>query len=348
LRNHKKIDVSRVILLKGLGFTLILCVLTGSYLEGELGHNLEDFSPYSEEIPGSDVSIEMVPVPGGTFTMGSPANEEGRNEDEGPQHQVKVDSFWMGKYEITWEQYDLFVREEVDDLTATLPAAEGDVELTADAVSLPTPPYVDMSFGMGKDGFPAINMTQYAAVQYAKWLTAKTGRFYRLPTETEWEYACRAGSGTAYHFGNNPDELTDYGWFYDNSEYQYQKIGTKIPNSFGLYDMHGNVSEWTMDQYDEDYYDEFDGTVADNPWLRPVELYPRTVRGGSWKDDPDRLRCAARRGSIPRWKQRDPQLPKSIWWLTNAEFVGFRLVRPEKPPSREEMETYWLEAMEDF
>jgi formylglycine-generating enzyme required for sulfatase activity len=348
LRNHKKIDVSRVILLKGLGFTLILCVLTGSYLEGELGHNLEDFSPYSEEIPGSDVSIEMVPVPGGTFTMGSPANEEGRNEDEGPQHQVKVDSFWMGKYEITWEQYDLFVREEVDDLTATLPAAEGDVELTADAVSLPTPPYVDMSFGMGKDGFPAINMTQYAAVQYAKWLTAKTGRFYRLPTETEWEYACRAGSGTAYHFGNNPDELTDYGWFYDNSEYQYQKIGTKKPNSFNLYDMHGNVSEWTMDQYDEDYYDEFDGTVADNPWLRPVELYPRTVRGGSWKDDPDRLRCAARRGSIPRWKQRDPQLPKSIWWLTNAEFVGFRLVRPEKPPSREEMETYWLEAMEDF
>lgn len=348
MRNQKKTKATALILCKGFGFILFFCVVTGFFLADQLDLNVDDFSPYSQKIPGSEVSIEMVPVPGGTFTMGSPADEEGRKDDEGPQHQVKVDSFWMGKYEITWEQYDLFVRERVDELAGYLPAAGGDIELTADAVSLPTPPYVDMSFGMGKDGFPAINMTQYAAIHYAKWLTAKTGHFYRLPTEAEWEYACRAGSETAYHFGNNPEELAEYGWFYENSEYKYQKIGTKKPNALGLYDMHGNVSEWTMDQYDADYYDEFKGSIADNPWLQPVKLYPRSVRGGSWKDDPDRLRCAARRGSISRWKQRDPQLPKSVWWLTDAEFVGFRLVRPVNSPSGDEMEQYWLEAMEDF
>lgn len=308
----------------------------------------EEFTEYSQMIPGSDVSIEMIPVPGGTFTMGSPADEINRNEDEGPQHDVKVDSFWMGKYEISWKQYDLFVKERLSNLTGQLPVAGGDVELTADAVSLPTPPYVDMSFGMGKDGFPAINMTQYAAIQYAKWLTAKTGNFYRLPTEAEWEYACRAGTETAYHFGEAAEDLADYGWFYGNSEQKYQKIGTKKPNAFGLYDMHGNVAEWTMDQYDADFYGELEGQTAVNPWLKPEELYPRSVRGGSWKDDPDRLRCAARRGSIARWKQRDPQLPKSLWWLTDAEFVGFRLVRPQNPPSEEEIEQYWLDPMKDF
>ncbi|MEX0649356.1 MAG: SUMF1/EgtB/PvdO family nonheme iron enzyme [Balneolaceae bacterium] len=325
---------------------MLLFFISGFYLE-KADHDITDFSAYSQDIPGSDISIEMIPVEGGTFKMGSPSEEEGRNDDEGPQHEVNVNSFWMGKYEISWAQYDLFVKETVSDL-AGLPVSGAEAEITADAVSLPTPPYVDMSFGMGKDGFPAINMTHYAAVYYAKWLTAKTGNFYRLPTEAEWEYACRAGSQTAYHFGDNPDELADYGWFYDNSEYKYQKTGTKKPNALGLYDMHGNVAEWTMDQYDEDYYSEFEGITADNPWLRPNELYPRSVRGGSWKDDPERLRCAARRGSVSRWKQRDPQLPKSLWWLTDAEFVGFRLVRPETTPSKEEMEQYWLEAMEDF
>lgn len=317
------------------------------WIDGSYEH-IQDFSPFSQVIPGSDVSIDMVPVPGGTFMMGSPGTEENRNEDEGPQHQVKVDSFWMGKYEITWEQYDLFVRENAALLAESLPVSGAKVELTADAISLPTPPYVDMSFGMGKDGYPAINMTQYAAVQFAKWLTAKTGHFYRLPTEAEWEYACRAGNESTYHFGDTVDELNDYAWFYENSEYNYQQIGTKKPNGLDLHDMHGNVTEWTMDQYDEDYYSEFENEIADNPWLRPTELYPRVVRGGSWKDDADRLRCAARRGSISRWKQRDPQLPKSIWWLTDADFVGFRLVRPENPPSQDVMEEYWIEAMEDF
>ena len=349
--NRMNLDFKHIFISKGsrvkvVNATLILCFLYG--FGSDLKFQQVKFTNYTQPVPGSDVSIEMVPVPGGTYMMGSPEEEKGRKEDEGPLHRVKVDSFWMGKYEITWEQYDLFVKEEVEKLANQLPGKGAEVNLSADAVSLPTPPYIDMSFGMGRDGFPAINMTQYAAVHYAKWLTAKTGHFYRLPTEAEWEYACRAGSETAYHFGDDPAKLEEYAWYYDNSNRKYHQIGSKKPNPFGLYDMHGNVAEWTMDQYNEDFYAKFEGNTSHNPWLRPEELYPRTVRGGSWKDDPDRLRCAARRGSRSRWKQRDPQLPKSLWWLTDAPFVGFRLVRPVNPPSKEEMERYWLEAMEDF
>lgn len=345
-QNSRKISVA--VLFKTVICTVTLVLSSTFNFSANPLEEMQGLTPYTQSIPGTDVTIEMVPVPGGTFTMGSPEDEKGRKEDEGPRHKVKVAPFWMGKFEITWKQYDLFVKERKSDLEGLLPIAGADVPLDADAVSLPTPPYIDMSFGMGRDGFPAINMTQYAAVYYAKWLTAKTGHFYRLPTEAEWEYACRAGRQSAYHFGDDPDKLDEYAWHYGNSGNKYQKIGTKKPNAFGLYDMHGNVAEWTMDQYSSAFYAQFEGETADSPWLRPNELYPRVVRGGSWQDDPDRLRCAARRASRSKWKQRDPQLPKSLWWLTDAEFVGFRLVRPKKTPSKEEMEQYWLEAMEDF
>lgn len=323
-------------------FLLSLCTFVYSVNAGFS----QSFATYEETIPESDQTIEMVPIKGGTFMMGSPQGEESRNEDEGPQKKVQVDSFWMAQYEITWQEYDLFVEEKIENISS--PSSNGQVSIEADAVSLPTPPYIDMSFGMGRDGFPAINMTQYAAIMYAKWLTAETGHFYRLPTEAEWEYACRAGSQTAYSYGDDPTELKEYAWFKGNSVEKYHKIGTKKPNAWDLYDMHGNVAEWTMDQYNERYFENLEGEVADNPWYRPDELYPRSVRGGSWQDETSSLRCAARRGSQARWKQRDPQLPKSLWWLTDASFVGFRLVRPENPPSEEEIEKYWLEAIEDI
>jgi len=298
------------------------------------------FEAYSEPIPGSDQSIEMTPIEGGTFYMGST-----KEEDESPRHEVKVGSFWMGTYEITWQQYTLFVKEKLSDLKANA-AADGPVNV--DAVSLPTPPYIDMSFGMGRQGYPAINMTQYAAVQFAKWLTAQTGHFYRLPTEAEWEYACRAGSETAYSFGDDASKLGQYAWYKKNSEEAYHKIGTKKPNAWGLYDMHGNVAEWTMDQYVADAYQKYANETADNPWVYPEELYPRVVRGGSWSATADMLRCANRRGSQAAWKVLDPQIPKSLWWLTNAAFVGFRLVRPLDPPPPEEIEKYWLEPIKDY
>lgn len=310
----------------------------------------DDFRDYSQAVPGyEDVEIEMVAVPGGVFRMGSPHNEAGRSENEGPPRDVKVDSFWMGKYEITWNQYDLFANEVVDLLTRELDdETDRAVQITADAISTPTAPYVDMTFGMGRDGYPAISMTHYAAVMFAKWLTAKTGDFYRLPTEAEWEYACRAGSDTPYFFGDSAEDIDSYVWHSGNSERSYNRVGTKEPNDFGIHDLSGNLAEWTMDQYYDDYFERLEGLPAENPWFKPDQLYPRSVRGGSWMDGVEDQRCAKRRGSQERWKMLDPQMPKSLWWHTNAQFVGFRLVRPKDTPPPEKIEEYWIEAMQDF
>ena len=215
-----------------------------------------------------------------------------------------------------------------------------EVALEVDAVSGATTPYVDMSFGMGTDGYPAVCMTQLAAAKFCEWLSAMTGHFYRLPTEAEWEYACRAGSSTAYSFGDTPANLDDYAWYEGNAADAYHKVGQKKPNPWGLYDMHGNVAEWTLDAYDAKQYKK-NKKGANNPIALPSSTYPRVVRGGSWMDRPGRLRSAARRGSTKKWKQRDPQIPKSLWWHTDAPFVGFRVVRPVTTPTVKEQKIYW-------
>jgi formylglycine-generating enzyme required for sulfatase activity len=276
--------------------------------------------------------------------MGSPDSEAGRKPDEGPQHKVKINAFWMGKCEVTWNEYDLFMypdeerkfREESKVYTNGI----------SDAVTRPTKPYVEMSFGMGKDGYPAISMTQHAANTYCKWLSAKTGQFFRLPTEAEWEYACRAGTTTAYSFGDDASKIDEYAWYSKNSDGKYQKVGLKKPNPWGLYDMHGNVAEWTLDQYEKDYYKQFASVVATEPWDKATKPYPHSVRGGSWDDDPADLRSSVRLPSTPAWKQQDPQLPKSVWFHTDAKFLGFRLIRPLKTPSAEEMNKYWTSGVE--
>ncbi len=297
-----------------------------------------EIKPYTETIPGTDVKFEMLPIPGGTFTMGSPASEEKRGDDEGPQHSVQIAPFWMGKCEVTWEEYDNFAFQ----LDLKRKAREG-IDLTkqtatekkADAVTRPTPPYADETFGYGRNGQPVICITHHAAMEYTRWLSEKTGKLYRLPTEAEWEYACRAGTKTAYSWGDDPSKLGDYGWYVENAE-QPQKVGKKKPNPWGLHDMHGNVAEWCLDHYVANAYKTF---PTAKPTLEPVLLpdareYPYVVRGGSWDDDADRLRSAARRGSDPEWSVQDPQRPQSIWWHTDATFAGFRIVRPvEEQPS---------------
>ena len=296
--------------------------------------------PYKQLIPGTDENVEMVFIPGGTFTMGSPKSEKNHFGDEGPQHEIEIAPFWMGKYEITWDLYELFVAREID---AKKPATvEGkEVDLDVDAVSGATQPYTDMSFGMGIEGYPAICMTQLSAVKFCQWLSAMTGNFYRLPTEAEWEYACRAGTKTAYSFGDDPVDLDIYAWYHENSGGTYQKVGQKKPNPWGLHDMHGNVSEWTLDQYIPTVYNQRKRKTVSDPRVIPTKTYPRTVRGGAWTDKPSRLRSAARRPSSKQWKKRDPQIPKSLWWHTDAPFVGFRIVRPLNTPSIEEQESYW-------
>lgn len=300
----------------------------------------KEMKPYRQEIPGTDLKFTMTPIPGGTYLMGSPAGEENRKDDEGPQHKVQVEPFWMGTHEVTWEEYDVWsfnLDIQRRNIVGVKPTKR---DLIADAVTRPTKPYTDMTFDSGHDRYPAICMTQLAAKMYCVWLSEKTGHYYRLPTEAEWEYACRAGTATAYSFGDDPAKLDEYGWYFDNAgddrEVNYHKVGEKKPNPWGLYDVHGNVSEWVLDQYDADYYKQFkDGTVAIFPLNIPKKLYPRVVRGGSWDDDPEGLRSAARYASSDDWKIQDPQLPQSIWYHTDARHVGFRLIRPLKPESED-------------
>ena len=134
-----------------------------------------------------------------------------------------------------------------------------------------------------------------------------------------------------------------------NSNRKYHPVESKEANALGIYNMLGNVTEWTMDQYKEDYITALEESPAQNPWFKPEELYPRTVRGGSWTEPAEEASCLQRRGSQPNWKMNDPQLPKSLWWHTNAPFVGFRVVKPkDQPENLEEMEKYWIEAMQDY
>jgi len=302
-----------------------------------------EMKPYTELIEHTEEKIEMLPIPGGRFLMGSPASEVGHRPDEAPQHEVEVDPFWMAKYEITWDVYEIWsadidiARRQV----FSIPANERDKAADAFTISKPTKPYTDMTFGMGKRGYPAICMTQHSASVFCQWLSAKTGRYYRLPTEAEWEYACRAGTTTAYSFGDDPSQVDEYAWYTENSHEKYQKVGQKKPNPWGLHDMHGNVSEWVLDQHIKDFYKQGVGKVMKNPLAIPTTEYPRVVRGGSWDDKPDKLRSAFRRPSGEEWKEQDPQEPQSIWYFTDALGVGFRIVRPLREPSEEEKAAKW-------
>lgn len=285
--------------------------------------------PYSVTIPNTTVAYAMTPIAAGHFTMGSTAKP-----DERPPHAVTVDAFWIQAHEVTWDEYRLF-------MFANQAGEIAKKDETVDAVSRPTRPYVEMSFGMGINGYPAISITQYAASKYAEWLSAKTGEFYRLPTEAEWEYACRAGTTTPYYFGSDISELKDYAWYAADSGGKYQKVATKKPNAWGLYDMLGNVMEWTLDAYAP-----YQAGPETDPWVKPTAPYPMSVRGGSWNDPAAQLTCASRVASDPSWKQQDPQLPKSIWYETDAQWLGFRLIRPAKLPSAEEMYKYWNNGVE--
>lgn len=303
-----------------------------------------EMKPYVELIEHTDARIEMVPIRGGKFVMGSPDSEKGRYPDEGPQHEVEISPLWMAKCEITWDAYEVWM-SDLDVLKRqVLGITDTPRDKLAEKFQLtqPTKPYTDMTFGMGKRGYPAICMTQHAARVFCQWLTAKTGRYYRLPTEAEWEYACRAGTTTAYSFGDDPAQLGEYAWYLDNSSEKYQKVGEKKPNPWGLHDMHGNVAEWVLDQHTRDFYGkgQEQGVVKD-PLAIPLTEYRRVVRGGSWDDGVRRTRSAARVMSSGDWKQQDPQVPQSIWYLTDALHVGFRIVRPLVEPSEDERATKW-------
>lgn len=272
----------------------------------------------------------MVPIPAGKFLMGSSDKEKYHKADEGPQTEVSVSAFWMEEHEVTYDEFLLFFQD-----------ANTSVNNLVDAVTRPTPQYIDLSWGMGKaGGYPINSMQQKTAMMYCKWLYKLTGQFYRLPTEAEWEYACRAGTTTAFYWGDDSANINDYAWFDGNSPYKYQPVMQKKPNAWGLYDMLGNVSEWVLDQYDENYFTTI-ASKTNDPIIPPATTYPKTVRGGGYNQSIEMVRCAARNKSDVSWNRKDPQVPKSKWWLTDAKSVGFRIVRPFKQPTPEEAEAFY-------
>ena len=311
--------------------------------------------PYKERIPGTDLMIEMVPVPGGSFKMGSPEDEAGRKEDEGPQFEVSVDPMWVAKTEITWAQY-----KEYMDLYAIFKSFEAsgvravDDDNKVDAITAPTELY-DSSFTYEYGQEPeqaAVTMTQYSAQQFTKWLSKVSGRQYRLPTEAEWEYAARGGSDTAYYWGEDAAEAEDHAWFYDNAGEGQKEVAQLETNPFGLHDMLGNVAEWTVNQYTDDYSRYAETTPVN---ATDVVTWPETgtscvVRGGSWELDAEEIRSASRLASDDdAWKEEDPNFPRSPWWFTSdpARGVGFRLFRSYTPLDGDTISKFWEASAED-
>ncbi len=316
-----------------------------------------EFANYTEPLLDTGVAFNMIAVPGGTFKMGSPKDEAFHGEDEADTPvDVTVSDFWMGEIEVSWREFDVFYAMTADtgkDKTgsnAALETASADASALeppegVDAVTGPTPPYGSPDQGWGKGLRPAITMTHHAAVKYCEWLSKVTGKTYRLPTEAEWEYACRAGSDTPYPFEGDPKKLTansfmnkwfgrdtsvidQYVWYRGNSKYKTQVPYEIEPNAYGLYNMLGNVKEFCLDWYSPDTYANYarQGSVTDP--TGPSSGKEHVVRGGSYDSDPADLRSAARdMTQHDKWLMTDPQSPKSIWWYSDTREVGFRVVR---------------------
>jgi formylglycine-generating enzyme required for sulfatase activity len=303
---------------------------------------------YFAKIPKTGEPYDMVAIRGGEFLMGSPPDEAKRTKDEGPQVRVWVSPFWMGRFETTWNQYEPFMMTAVarnKDGSRAYPQHSKNLS-PADLVSSPTTPYTEMSFGMGSYGFPAICMTHHAANKFCEWLSFQTGHFYRLPTEAEWEYACRAGTTGPYSCPTA--ELEQFAILDPNQiRVGYEEVGAKKPNPWGLFDMHGNVMEWCLDQYHGDAYRRWKGDPVVDPITRPETRHPRVARGGSWYDPPEELRSARRIYSEPNWQVQDPQIPRSLWYLSDASWLGFRIVRPLAVPSLDEMLFAWNNSFVD-
>ncbi len=296
---------------------------------------------FTETVPGTAISFEMKAIAGGRFRMGSPEDEPFRNADEGPVKEVQISSFFMGETEVTWDQYLAFYSATAGEGRTT--DTEGTRTMAdVDAISGPTPPYgqPDQNWGMGSR--PAITMTFHAAETYCKWLSAKTGKHYRLPTEAEWEYAARGGTQTPYFFEGNPksfirkgffgrlfgkenDIISKYVVYLGNSLSKTHTPDEVEANPYGLKNMLGNGAEYCSDWYSPEAYGRLTNGIADPKG--PVSGEERVVRGGSFKSEAGEVRCAARdHTQTEAWLKTDPQMPKSIWWLSDCNHITFRVV----------------------
>ncbi|ASB49357.1 SUMF1/EgtB/PvdO family nonheme iron enzyme [Alkalitalea saponilacus] len=299
---------------------------------------IKAFENYTEFIPGTTVSFEMVAIPGGTFLMGSPKNEPFRREDEGPQREVYLDDFFMAKIEVTWNEFLAWFNA-----TSSEGRLTAEEQAQVDGFSGATPPWGAPDQGWGTGQRPAITMTHHAAMEYCRWLSAVTGKHYRLPTEAEWEYAARGDTQTPYFFEGNPrrfssqtwwnrifgpstDVISNYAIYNQNSSNRTSEPGNVFENPFGLVNMLGNVAEFCLDWYAPNTYSSYPEGVVRNP-RGPATGQERVIRGGSFRSDAADLRVAARDHTrTDLWLRTDPQIPKSRWWYSDANHVGFRVV----------------------
>lgn len=249
---------------------------------------------YTQTIPGTLVRFEMVRVPGGEIEISDPANP-------GTPKKVTVKSFWIGKREVTWDEYDVFVYR-LDEPEPPVPG-----EPPKDGIARPSRPYGAADRGFGHKGYPVINVSFVGARQFCKWLSKKTGRTYRLPTEAEWELACRAGCPAP-----GPEDLVECAWY---GREKTSPVGGRKPNAWGIHDMLGNVAEWCTD-------------LAGKP----------VVCGGSFEDRAEKITPCARQYQDDSWRATDCQNPKSAWWLSDGPFVGFRVISPESNSGDQEEE----------
>ena len=299
---------------------------------------VESFKNFTEKIPGTSVSFDMVAIPEGTFNMGSPDGEPLRKPDEGPVHRVKLSKFWIGKVEVSWNEYLAFFQT-----TGSQGRTEGQAikNKNVDAITGPTPPWGAPDQGWGKGLRPAITMSWKSANTYCQWLSKVTGKKYRLPTEAEWEYACRGNTTTPYFFGGDPKKYTSKGIFkklfgrdtttigsyivyVENSSSKTKEPVSVKENPFGLKNMAGNVAEFCSDYYSPDAYQSNSESI--NP-KGPKSGQEHVIRGGSFKSDAKDVRSAARDFTKTKaWLVTDPQMPKSGWWYSDCIDIGFRVV----------------------
>lgn len=303
---------------------------------------MEGFNNFTEYIPGSNVSFEMLAIPGGTFQMGSPEDEPFRKDDEGPVKEVKLDPFFMAKIEVSWNEYLAFFKQTESQIKTTDTYTQTDLG-DVDAISGPTPPYGAPDQGWGTGKRPAITMTHHAAEVYCQWLTKITGKTYRLPTEAEWEYAARGGTNTPYFFGGDPKRyvkkglrnklfgvdtsgINGYIYYNENSLARTAGPDQIKANPLGLINMLGNVAEFCSDWYAPDTYSTYSEGLVSNP-SGPASGEEYVIRGGSFMESADFVRSASRDFTkTDAWMKTDPQIPKSVWWYSDCMTVGFRVV----------------------
>ncbi len=303
-----------------------------------------EFKSFTEKVPQSSVSFRMIAIPGGTFKMGSPADEPFRKNNEPAPKEVELSKFFMAEIEVSWDEYLAFYRQTASEgRTTDTEGLRKTGGTDVDAISGATPPYgqPDQGWGMGKR--PVISISYHAAETYCRWLSLVTKKKYRLPTEAEWEYACRAGTSTPYFFPGNPKDfqktglrarlskndtavINSYVVYKQNSSAKTQEPEFVKPNPFGLRNMAGNVAEFCSDWYTRDPFSGITDNTIKDP-AGPESGTEHVIRGGSYLDLAGNLRSAGRDSTrTDEWLKTDPQMPKSIWWYSDCFYVGFRVV----------------------